>query len=148
MDYLLDTNIILNYIRKDSYSSQIDEKYSPLSIENSPIISVVTRGEILSIAFQNSWGNQKINFLKVLLDKFIIADINVDSIVDRYAEIDAFSQGKLPNKKLKVSARNMGKNDIWIAATASVLEIKLLTTDKDFSHLKDEFLDLELIKLV
>jgi predicted nucleic acid-binding protein len=148
MDYLLDTNIILNYIRKDSYSSQIDEKYSPLSIENSPIISVVTRGEILSIAFQNNWGNQKINFLKVLLDKFIIADINVDSIVDRYAEIDAFSQGKLPNKKLKVSARNMGKNDIWIAATASVLEIKLLTTDKDFSHLKDEFLDLELIKLV
>ncbi len=38
-----------------------------------------------------------------------------------------------------MSARNMGKNDIWIAATASVLDATLLTTDKDFNHLDGEF---------
>ena len=42
MDYILDTNILLAYIRKTKLSSQIDNKYAPLSIKNSPIISVVT----------------------------------------------------------------------------------------------------------
>jgi len=37
--------------------------------------------------------------------------------------------------------------DCWIAATASVLNIKLLTIDKDFKHLDEEFIDLELINL-
>jgi tRNA(fMet)-specific endonuclease VapC len=41
----------------------------------------------------------------------------------------------------------MGKNDLWIAATASVLSATLLTTDKDFDHLKDVFLSLERISL-
>jgi predicted nucleic acid-binding protein len=35
----------------------------------------------------------------------------------------------------------MGKNDVWIAATASVLEGTLITTDTDFDHLQGEFLD-------
>jgi len=147
MEYLLDTNIIINYLRKDSYSSQIDKEYAPLSIENTPIISVVTKGEILSLAFRNSWGEKKIDSLNLLLDSFLITNINVESVINRYAEIDAFSQGKLKGRKLEGSSRNMGKNDLWIAATASVLKIKLLTTDKDFSHLNGEFLDLELVKL-
>jgi len=54
----------------------------------------------------------------------------VKTIIERYAEIDAFSQNKLPKIPLGLSARNMGKNDLWIAATASILEAKLLTTDK------------------
>jgi len=29
----------------------------------------------------------------------------------------------------------MGKNDIWIASTASVPDVDLLTSDKDFEHL-------------
>ena len=41
----------------------------------------------------------------------------------------------------------MGKNDLWIAATASVLDLTLLTTDKDFDHLKDVFLDLAFVDL-
>ncbi len=41
-----------------------------------------------------------------------------------------------------MSARNMGKNDLWIAATAHVLGAKLLTTDADFNHLNEVFLDL------
>jgi len=41
----------------------------------------------------------------------------------------------------------MGKNDVWIAATASILDITLITTDKDFNHLDKEYLDLKLIDL-
>ncbi len=29
----------------------------------------------------------------------------------------------------------MGKNDLWIAATASVTGVTLMTTDGDFDHL-------------
>ena len=39
----------------------------------------------------------------------------------------------------------MGKNDIWIAATTSVLNATLLTTDNDFNHLQNEFIELQLI---
>jgi len=42
----------------------------------------------------------------------------------------------------------MGKNDIWIAATAKVLNVTLLTTDNDFNHLKDKFIKLEKIELI
>lgn len=34
----------------------------------------------------------------------------------------------------------MGKNDLWIAATAHVLGAHVLTTDKDFDHLAPHFL--------
>lgn len=34
----------------------------------------------------------------------------------------------------------MGKNDLWIAATASVTGATLLTTDGDFDHLESAFL--------
>jgi len=85
--------------------------------------------------------------LKDLLSKFNIIDINIQHIIDRYGEIDAFSQGKLLYKIGNFSARNMGKNDLWIAATASVYNLTLLTTDNDFNHLADTYLTLENIAL-
>lgn len=38
----------------------------------------------------------------------------------------------IPNK---LSSRNMGKNDLWIAATALYFDFPLHTTDNDFDHL-------------
>jgi tRNA(fMet)-specific endonuclease VapC len=37
----------------------------------------------------------------------------------------------------------MGKNDLWIAATASLLNLKLITTDADFDHLDSSFISLQ-----
>lgn len=70
----------------------------------------------------------------------LIADINIEPIIESYAEIDAYSQNKLPGRPLPLTARNMGKNDLWIAATTSVLGATLLTTDTDFEHLNGLFL--------
>jgi predicted nucleic acid-binding protein len=74
-----------------------------------------------------------------------VVDVNIDPLIMRYAEIDAYSQGKLIDKPLPkgLSARNMGKNDLWIAATASTLNIPLLTTDNDFDHLNGVFLEVK-----
>lgn len=79
----------------------------------------------------------------LLLDKFNPIDIFYEDIILRYAEIDAYSQGKLQNKAATFTARNMGKNDLWIAACASILGATLLTTDTDFDHLDNEFLTLK-----
>ena len=95
----------------------------------------------------NRWGKRRIEKIGQLLTQVIVADINSEEIVDRYAEIDAFSQGRLESAIPSFSARNMGKNDLWIAATASVLNATLLTTDSDFDHLHNEFLSVAKIDL-
>ncbi|MEN0003894.1 MAG: PIN domain-containing protein [Bacteroidota bacterium] len=146
MNYLLDTNILLILLQKSDLSTSIKQQYELLAPQARPIISVVSIGEIESLAIQNKWGVRRRRKLKELLNQFIIADINVRSIIERYAVIDAFSQAKHPLYSSNFTSRNMGKNDLWIAATASVLDVKLLTADQDFLHLEDVFVDLELIE--
>ena len=41
----------------------------------------------------------------------------------------------------------MGKNDLWLAATASVLNLTLITSDQDFNHLAPTFLSLEALDM-
>ena len=143
-NYLLDTNLILLSIRAGKDWVATRQKYELDQSAN--FISVVTLGELWSLSFQNNWGPRRIAEMEKLLPQFIVADINIESIIRRYAEIDAFSQGKLKGAALGMSSRNMGKNDLWIAATASVLGLTLLTTDGDFDHLAPSFLNLQRIK--
>jgi tRNA(fMet)-specific endonuclease VapC len=142
MKYLLDTNILIHLLRKTPHSQAIRNQIGFENSNNEFYISVVSQGEIQSISLQNNWGNNKLERLNLLFSQFIILDIKVQSIVDLYAQIDAFSQGKLPNVKSNFSARNMGKNDVWIAATAAYFDISLITTDKDFEHLNENFISL------
>jgi tRNA(fMet)-specific endonuclease VapC len=145
MDYLLDTNIVLNLIRDSPLAKEIKRDYNIFNPPQRLFASVVVEGELESLALQNDWGAAKIRTLQHYLSNLIIVDIKIKAIIDRYAEIDAFSQGRLKSLPLMGSARNMGKNDLWIAATASVLDIPLMTTDNDFTHLDSVFL--KLIKL-
>lgn len=139
--YIFDTGIILGYARDAPYSRHIDSEYNPIHGDNITVVSVVSRGEIFSLAYQFGWGQQKRETLQHHLDQITTVDVNQHQIVDRYAEIDAYSQNAHPTRELGDSDRNMGKNDVWIAATASVLEGTLITTDTDFDHLQGEFLD-------
>jgi tRNA(fMet)-specific endonuclease VapC len=65
-----------------------------------------------------------------------------------YAEIDAFSQRKNPafHNYPFTTPRNIGKNDLWIAATAALLGLKLVTTDTDFNHLHGVFIEIQHLK--
>lgn len=146
MNYLLDTNILLIYLRDKKTREFIENEYDPFGQANTPIISVVSIGEIKSIALRNSWGERKIERLMAILDELIITDINSQDVINMYAEIDCFSQGKSKSKSLNTTARNMGKNDLWIAATGAVLQTQFLTTDKDFKHLDGQYLNLKLIE--
>ena len=142
MTYLLDTNIIIHLIRDDSTWAVIDEKYQLFRATNRPAISIVKIGELRSFALQRNWGGSKQRNLIQLFDNLLVIDINSPEIINKYAEIDSYSQNRLADKPMPTSARKMGKNDVWIAATASVLAIPLLSTDADFRHLHNVYLDL------
>lgn len=110
-----------------------------------PLVSVVTHGEILSFGIQNKWGSQKLQQISTYLSKLIIIDISSGDLdlLKAYAEIDAFSKGKLPGQSLGTSAITMGKNDLWIAATAKVANASLLTVDSDFNHLNGKLIEVK-----
>lgn len=148
MFFLFDTNIVLIYLRNSSLINKIERVFNPFGSGNTTFISVVTVGELKAISLRNNWGKLKNLEMSEFISKFVVADINTKEIINHYAEIDAFSQGKLEKRSLPMSARNMGKNDLWIAATASVLGATLLTTDNDFNHLQNEFLEIAKIDLI
>jgi tRNA(fMet)-specific endonuclease VapC len=148
MRYFLDTNILLAYLRKHHLVNTIQTYFED---EGGPVqmfTSAVCIGELTSIGIRNNWGEQKMEALDSLKDSVLITTELNELMIRRYAEIDAFSQGRLQEKQLRGSARNMGKNDLWIAATASVLNATLITTDKDFDHLNKEFLNVARFELI
>ena len=147
MNYLIDTNILVIYVRDTDLTRRLEENLRLLTGRNNLVISVVSIGEIKSIAKQNRWGEKRVRRLIEILSQFLIADINVEDIIESYSEIDTYSQGKLEGKATSFTSRNMGKNDLWIAATASTLNLELITTDKDFDHLNEDYLQLKRIDL-
>ena len=58
-----------------------------------------------------------------------------------YVDIETYSNKSNPTRVKEGSAVKMGKNDIWIAATAKITNSKLITSDNDFDHLDGEYFD-------
>ena len=135
----MDTNVLLAYYRGNLLFTVIAEDNGLHDPDVILIMPIAVKAEILSIALQNNWGDKKYRVIKKMVDQSFIIHTN-DEIADVYAEIDAFSQGRLPGNSLGMSARNMGKNDLWIAATARVANASLITTDADFDHLNGTFI--------
>lgn len=106
-----------------------------------PLICEVTVGELYSLALQGNWGEKKLKELKRLIGLCVVVPLNLAGIHQAYAQIDHFSQ----NPGLGLTARNMGKNDLWIAAAAHVAKATLLTCDQDFDHLSPQWIRLEYI---
>jgi len=146
MSYTLDTNIILHILKNSRLVPKIRELFEQ---DANPflLISIVTRAELISIAIQRKWGEKKLKSLHDLLNQFLTVPVDSDQLVNKYAEIDSYSQGKLPDMPLPkgVTSINMGKNDLWIASTASVTGSRLITTDQDFNHLNKVFLEVTVI---
>lgn len=140
--FILDTNICLAFVRGHESYKTIEKELNLDSEESINIISVVTKAELLSLGKKRGWGNSKLDKLNRLLDKLYIIDINNSDIqlIKAYYTIDSYSQGKLEGQPLKSSAKNMGKNDLWIAATAQVANAELVTMDGDFDHLNSHFI--------
>ena len=141
--YLLDTGILVHYVRGSAIAEFIDKQYRPSELPNYSVISIVSLGEMYSFAFRRNWGIQKQEALQKLLNPIPKVDINHSGIINRFAEMDAYCLGKHPEKPLPQgeSSKSIGDNDLWIASTASVLKATLLTLDKDFLVFHNIFLD-------
>ena len=130
--YLLDTNIIVALMRANALGRHVEATYGLSPSLNRSLISVVTEGEMLSLTRQFAWGKAKIAALEALLNQLVWIDIDDHQILDAYGELD--------HESLNLG-RRMGQNDVWIAATARVSGMTLLTTDRDFDHLQGIWLD-------
>lgn len=121
---IFDTNLVIRHVR------------NRILLPTRVVIPIVVAGELEAFALKSDWGYQKVKFLQHLLDAYPIADLNRE-ITQIYAEVDAYSQNKLRSQPLPIglSARNMGKNDLWISAISIYLDMELHTTDNDFDHL-------------
>jgi|ERR1700722_11678110 len=144
MNLLFDTNIVLSLIRAKNLRGIIEFVNPENSVK---YISVATEAELKSLALRNRWGTNRLISLNDFLDEVNIMDIN-QSHLTIYAEIDAYSQRLNPNFDTYPfdTPRNMGKNDLWIAALAALLNLKLITTDADFDHLHKVFFEVRKIK--
>lgn len=145
MDFVLDTNILVHFVRSDAHIRQLGEQYPLFAPENAAFISLVSVGEIRSLAFQFNWGKEKIQRMNHFLHTLNPFPVESEEIAAAYADLDAFSQCVHPAypPPAGMTARNMGKNDLWIAATAMLFSATLLTTDADFFHLSPQFFKAE-----
>ena len=146
---MLDTNVVLAALKDHAIWRKAFADHALGAEDALVMISVVTEAELRSLAEQNGWGSAKKERLEKLLRRYVIIDIshNDNALVEAYSRIDAFSQGRLVGHTLGLTSRNMGKNDLWIAATTAVTKATLLTTDADFDHLHGLFLQLYRFRL-
>ena len=134
--YLLDTNILIAYIRANVLGQWIETTYHLTTAATVPLICIVAQGELHSLAKQFNWGANKVKQLDQLLQRFVVVNLDTPNMIDTYAQLDDYSRR---------NGVSMGKNDLWIAASAAITGSRLLTTDKDFDHLDPKFLSRDYI---
>lgn len=135
---VLDTNILVHWLRGKDAAARLKAEYDLGGRRPRPIIPLVVKAEIRSLALQLGWGDERQKAADELLRELPVADISSEIVIHAYALLDQES------RKL---GRRMGKNDLWIAAVARVQRAALLTTDQDFDHLNPHFLLVERVDL-
>jgi tRNA(fMet)-specific endonuclease VapC len=128
--YLLDTNVILHLVRGNSLGKHLASAFGLLDSAYRPLVSIVTHGELLVLADRNQWGKDKLAVLRTALDNLVTIDLNDRAVLNAYVEVQRYS------RQPSGPARVLNANDAWIAACAKAADATLLTTDRDFSHLK------------
>ncbi len=136
--YLLDTNILIQFVRGKRKWDRIRQSYQLLLLDPRPLVSVVSVGEVRSLAYQWNWGERKLEQMEFILGYFKVLTIHTPAVLEAYARIDSH---------FKRRGVKHGKNDLWIAATASVAGATLLTTDHDYDDMDPYFLNREWIDL-
>jgi hypothetical protein len=111
--HLLDTSILLHYVRGSAVAEYLDTQYHPSELPNHSVVSVVSPGEMYSLSYSLKWGQARQDILKKLLNSIPAVDINHSAIINSFAEIDSYRQGKHPSKPLPAgeSAKAIGDND-------------------------------------
>jgi tRNA(fMet)-specific endonuclease VapC len=129
--YVLDTNVLLALIRGNNLGAAIDKAYGLRTSLQRHIVSIASQAEIWVLADKSGWREAKRDALRIMFEQLVVIPVDGQGLVDAYVQISAF------DRSWPEGARNMGKNDLWIASTALHAGLALLTTDKDFIFLNN-----------
>lgn len=134
--YLLDTNVLLFWLRGGSVSTTIDGQFGLTQSSFRPLIAEVTLGEIEAFAMDAKWGDERKQKLAEIRKKLVVIDLTDERVYRAYAEYSTLAK----TQGLPIFH---DKNDLWIAASAKVSGAIILTTDaKGFKPLRDgKYLD-------
>jgi len=142
---VVDTCVVIHMIRDTPMGKRCMAALRHLRLAE-VFISAATKAELRSFAVQHSWGAAKMARLETLLGEMACQDIRGEdeALMAAYVWADAFSKRKVADangRMLEGASRKMGKNDLWIAATALALDLPLMTADGDFDHLRETLLE-------
>ena len=121
MNILLDTNIIIAFLKNDP---EIVKKARSLRRIH---ISVITVGELLYGAWNSAQRDDNLSLFRNFFDECSIIPINEET-ADEYAKI---------RFELKVNGTPIPENDLWIAATAKIHGYTLISRDIHLLNIKD-----------
>src|SRR5213593_304338 len=107
--YLLDTGILLHWIRGSKVATVIDGQFQLRAASFRPLICEVSLGEIEAFARIQKWGEQRRNKLKEL----IAVDTSDSRVIEAYADLSSLAQSN-------GWGIFHGKNDLWVGAATRV----------------------------
>jgi predicted nucleic acid-binding protein len=129
--YLLDTNVLLHWLRASSVCATIDGQFKLTASGFRPLVCEVSLGEIEAFAMSSKWGEARRSKLAEVRKKLVVIDLTDERIYRAFAEYSTLA-------KERGFAIFHDKNDLWIAAAAKVTGSKVLTTDaKGFKPSRD-----------
>ncbi len=118
MEYLLDTNVIINFLEASLPENAMSEM--KIIVDNRPQVSVITKMETLGFNFLSAFEQES---METFINYSEVKNIN-NEIVNKTIEL---------RKQKKISLP-----DAIIAATAIVNNLVLITRNvKDFSHIEE-----------
>jgi len=119
--YLLDTNIVLHATRQNSpVSAALDAQFRLSQLSFRPAVCEVSIGELW--AFARGWGERRRDLLRRTIDELLVVPIGRQAIYLRWAEL--YSHARAHGLQIQHD-----HNDVWIAATAHVAGLRLLSAD-------------------
>ena len=129
--YLLDTNVVLLATRQNSATAVTIEQQFGLKVSPfRPAICEVTVAELL--AFAESWGPARKELLRAVIEELLVLPIGRPEIHAEWAKLKSYARAK----GLSIQQDH---NDIWIAATARVAGMTVISSDAAaFLPLRDQ----------
>ena len=120
--FILDTGMLLGFTRGQQWAKAAFDRLELHDPETTVFTSVICHGEMLALAEKRGWGASRRRELDGVLYGLPRLDVGKGGILKAYALVDAWTHGRpvaAPNDAPPPKpARSMGKNDLWIAATA------------------------------
>ncbi len=120
---LLDTDVFSYFLRRDSRA----ERFRPFLAGREIVVSFQTVAELYRGAYERNWGELRMARLHRMLAATTVTPATVQVSL-RWARVMADSRR---------AGRPMGIQDAWIAATALIHGLPLLTNNRrDFEHIQ------------